>query len=307
MIYYNFLNPSIEDFLVQHFKESPEEYLVLLKSAVFLRQFNERIKTNDKAEDKKVPLIGKSSYSLLFKTFHDRISFLDTEGATQTLDVIVILLRLFKWKEIALEVVEYMDNFDLGYLSWTDRDNLIEILEYLATNNLLSYFQFSIQDVLLKLSSNMPSYYQIEKFSNFISKFDVYKEIIEEAKVKEVDFFNKIKSNIELSWNRHLYEFISKTYNINNVGTEDEIIKLVIKRKEYGQKLNQSIALGKSSTIEEYNYDIAAQIETNVMNLSNNNEDINVLSNGTDFDDTPEAVNRLFNSKDSNKLPDLPF
>jgi hypothetical protein len=81
-------------------------------------------------------------------------------GASKDLDTVVVLIRLFKWVDIREKVISIMNNLSIITLSWDDRDNLIEVLDYVANNNVISEFNFSIKDFLIQLSENMTYYFQ---------------------------------------------------------------------------------------------------------------------------------------------------
>ena len=52
------------------------------------------------------------------------------------LNVISIIIRLFSKNEDKRELIQKINDLDVIYLSWDDRDNLTEILQYIAENNL---------------------------------------------------------------------------------------------------------------------------------------------------------------------------
>ena len=69
---YSFLNPSIEDFIYEYFKNSNEEYLKLLYSSIFFEQFKYRIGTTIVEGEKRIDLSKKTSRKKLYEIFEEK-------------------------------------------------------------------------------------------------------------------------------------------------------------------------------------------------------------------------------------------
>jgi energy-coupling factor transporter ATP-binding protein EcfA2 len=97
VIEYQFLNPSIEDFLYYYFTNNLEEYFIILKSSISIRQFKDRISTKFDQNSKRIYFSEGSDYGKLLKIFIDRLPHLKGSGTSKDLDTVVVLIRLFKW------------------------------------------------------------------------------------------------------------------------------------------------------------------------------------------------------------------
>lgn len=306
-IEYRFFNPSIEDFLFYYFTNNIEEYFTVLKSAVFFEQFKWRITTKDEKALKRIYLGEKHSVKKLFQIFNNRLGNL-TSIYNKDLETVVILIELFNWEKIREKVVEVLNQFSATYLNWEDRINLIKILKYIAEGDLFSEFDFSIHDMLLALSQNMSSHYQVEDFSNLISTEEIYREIIEDALINNGGFIEKVQQNIDRFWRKYFNDFVCRTHGLTNITTKSDLVAFINKRKKEAKELNESIGLNYSPTFKDYNFDYDGQLKKNIKNITTRNSNIN------DFQDDDASganeileVNRLFNGEDNFRFDTLPF
>lgn len=181
---YSFFNPSIDDFIFTYFQNSNEEYLQLLKSSVFFEQFKYRIATTVVKGEKRISFSNKNSRKKLYDTFSEKKDFLKGFHSNANLNIISILIRLFSKSEIEVELLKRINDLDISYLSWEDRDNLIEILKYIAENNLIKKIN-NLPNLIRALSKDIPSHYLIKTFSNLIKSNICYSDFISESKIKK--------------------------------------------------------------------------------------------------------------------------
>lgn len=306
-IEYRFLNPSIEDFLYYYFTSNLEEYFIILKSAISIGQFKERISTKYDQNSKRIYFSEGSNYEKLLKVFIDSLPHLKGSGASKDLDTVVVLIRLFKWEDIREKVISIMNNLSIITLSWDDRDNLIEILDYVANNNVISEFNFSIKDFLIQLSENMTYYFQIEAFSKLISKQNIYKDIISNSKLLDQEYYTKIQNSIDQSWSRSFDYYINQTANLNGITKKEDLIGVIEKRKLEAKKMNEWLNVNSSPAIDEYLFNYDEQLNKNVALLSEQETQIKSIQNDHDGMNESLEINRLFNSDSSKEWDDLPF
>ena len=228
-------------------------------------------------------------------------------GTSKDLDTVVALIRLFKWEDIRVKVIGLMDNLSLITLSWDDRDNLIEILDYIANNNVISEFNFSIKECLILLSENMTNYFQIEAFSRLISKQNIYKDIISNSKSVDLEYYTKIQNSIDQSWSSSFDYYINQTANLNGIIKKEDLIGVIEKRKQEAKKMNERLDVNPSPAIDEYLFNYEEQLNKNVALLSEQETQIKSIQNDHDGINESLEINRLFNSDSSKEWDDLPF
>ncbi|MFV7235323.1 restriction endonuclease [Flavobacterium sp. ZB4R12] len=302
---YSFFNPSIEDFLYDYFSRNKDEYITILKSAIYFEQFKERITTKHIKGAKRIYFSDKKRITQLFDILNNISSDLTGFG-NNDLNFIVILLRLFQWNDIKGIVIERLNAFNLEYLSWGDRDNLIEILSHLADNNLTNFIA-PLEELILSLSKNMDHYYHIEIFSNLISKHSAYKDIIENAKNSNFEYYNRIQENIDESWNKSIDHYIKQTYNLNSITNKEDLIEVITKRKEDAKKINLAISINNSTILDSYEFDYASQLDLNNAFTLEEGIEIDDFQGDKDVPNETLEINRLFNSNDIEEWNDLPF
>lgn len=301
---YQFLNPSIEDFLYYYFSKNLDEYFAILKSAITIGQFKERISTKHEQSSKKIFFNEKVK---LLKVFVERLPPLKDRGTYNDLDTVVVLIRLFEWKDINEMVIGIMNNLNIHSLSWEERDNLIEILNFIADKDIINEFSFSIKDLLLLLSQNMSYYFQIEAFSKLISKQKIYREIIENSKLTDTEYYTEIQESIDDSWRKSFDYFINQTANLNAATSKNELTTIIENRKEEAKRMNERLNVEVSPIIEEYFFNYEEQLSKNIAIRS---EQITQIKNINKIQkETNEAleINRLFNFDSDKEWDDLPF
>lgn len=302
---YSFFNPSIEDFLYDYFTRNKDEYLTHLRSANSFEQFKGRITTTYIKDSKQILFSEKKLVTQLLEIFISKAPHLSGYGDND-LNYIIILIRLFAWDSIGSMVHERINSLNLKILGWTDRENLIEILSYMAEHDLTNCID-QLDDLILILSKNMESHHQIESFSKLISKYNIYGNAIENSKSSNNEYYDQIKVNIEESWNKNIDQYIKQSYNLSSITTNEELIKVVTKRKEEANNIIRAINISSSSAVDNYEFNYEQQLETNRSAMSSKKITIDNFQESHDPINEIIEVNRLFNSNDVDEWDDLPF
>ena len=302
---YSFFNPSIEDFLYAYFTRNKDEYLTHLKSAISYEQFKGRIITRYIKGAKQILFSEKKLIAELLEIFISKAPYLRGYGDND-LNYIVILIRLFTWDSISSLVITRINSLNLKILGWTDRENLIEILNYMAEHNLTNCIN-QLDVLILNLSENMESYHHIESFSNLISKHNVYSEVIAKFRNSNNEYYHELKKNVDESWNKNIDHFIKQTYNLSSITTKDELVKVVTKRKEDAKRVTEALNISESSAVDNYEFNYDVQLETNMSAVTNEKITLGNFKESHSPNDEIIEVNRLFNSNESNEWNDLPF
>ena len=290
---YSFLNPSIEDFIYEYFKNSNEEYLKLLYSSIFFEQFKYRIGTTIVEGEKRIDLSKKTSRKKLYEIFEEKKKNLKGFHSDSDLNIIITLIRLFHKNEIKEELLERINDLNISYLSWDDRDNLTEILKYIARNNLIS--QINNLPYLIKiLSKDIPSYYLIKNLSNLFNEIPICYSVVNESKLNNKDYYDEIQNNINNSWEKISDDYMADAYGFDSTIDREELTNIIKERTEEAIQINKSIGLEASEAIIEYDFDITFQIE---FNKKKNKKD-EVMIQGYQDNTLTEIldINRLFNS-----------
>lgn len=302
---YSFFNPSIEDFIFAYFQNSYEEYYQVLKSAVFFEQFKYRITTVKVKGEKRINFSSTRARQTLYEVFNEKKSFLKGYySGDSKLNIISTIIRLFINNEDKRELIKKINDLDVIHLSWDDRDNLTEILKYIAENNLNP--QIDNLSYLIKiLSKDIPSHYLIKTFANLIKENATLFNIIKSAKEQNNDYYNDIEKNVNDSWEKFCDDYITDAYGIDKTIDNEELDDIINKRKEEAIQINNDIGLESPESIIEYEFDISSQIEFN--NERNNENDIKIQGyqdkNKTEILD----INKLFNSNSKEGYSKLPF
>lgn len=302
---YNFFNPSIEDFIFEYFQNSIEEYFQVLKSAMFFEQFKYRITTNKIKEEKRIDLSSIASRQKLYEIFNNKKD--DLKGyysGNPQLKIISTIIRLFINEKSKIELVKKINDLDIPYLSWDDRDDLTKILEYLAKNNLVIEIN-NLPCLIKALSKDIPSHYLIKNFSNLIKENLFYYNFINDSKIKDKDYYNEIQKNIDEFWERSSNDFMISAYGVDKVLEKEELESIMNKRKEEAIQINKDIGMKSSEVIIEYEFDVLSQIHVN----KDKHIEQNIKIHGYEENTINEAleINRLFNSnnKENNFFSDI--
>ncbi|MBC8768696.1 restriction endonuclease [Arenibacter sp. BSSL-BM3] len=304
-IRYSFFNPSIDDFLYAYFKNSNEEYLQLLKSSVFFEQFKYRIATTIVTEEKRIDFSHKNNRKKLYDIFEERRKFLKGYNSDSNLNIISILIRLFNKDEIEAELLRGINDLDISYLSWDDRDNLTEILKFIAQNNLVQQIN-NLPELIKILSKDVISHYQIKSFSSLVKENSIYSDFIIDSKTSNYDYYNEIQENINESWEKLSNAYMTDAYGIDKTLEKDELDEIINQRKEEAIQINKDIGLDASVAIIEYEFDTLSQIEFN--KEKSKEKDIKIQGYKENTRDEVLEINRLFNSNSNiGHLVSAPF
>lgn len=302
-IRYSFFNPSIDDFIFAYFQNSYEEYLQLLKSSVFFEQFKYRISTTIVKGEKRIDF--SNSRKELYDIFEEKKKFLKGFYSDSNLNIISTLIRLFNKNEIEVELLERINNLDISYLSWDDRDHLNEILKYISQNNLVQQIN-NLSELIQILSKDVISYYQIKSFASLIKENSSYSDIINDSKISDCDYYNQIQKNINDSWEKLSNDYMTDAYGIDKTLEKDELDDIINKRKEEAIQINKDIGLEGSEAIIEYEFDTSSQIEFNKEKSKEN--DIKIQGYQENARNEVLDINKLFNSNsEDGDLFMLPF
>lgn len=292
-IRYSFFNPSIDDFIFAYFQNSIEEYLLLLKSSVFFEQFKYRIATTIVTGEKRIDFSHKNNRKKLYDIFEERRKILKGYHSDSNLNIISILIRLFNKDEIEAELLGRISDLDLSYLSWDDRDNLTEILKFIAQNKLVQRIN-NLPELIKILSKDVISHYQIKSFSSLVKENSIYSGFIIDSKTSNYDYYNEIQKNINDSWEKLSNDYMTDAYGIDKTLEKDELDDIIKQRKEEAIQINKDIGLDASEAIIEYEFDTLSQIEFN--KEKSKEKDIKIQGYKENTRDEVLEINRLFNS-----------
>jgi len=302
---FSFFNPSIEDFIFDFFKNTPEEYITILESSVFFEQFKYRISTKSIDGEKRVKFYSDKDRKKIYDIFNrKKIDLKGYSHGDSYLSTLTIIIRLFTHEETEERIVEKINNIEASYLSWDDRENLIEILKFVATKDLSSQV-INTPHLIKILSKDIPSHYQIRTFVNLISEHPIYYDSISNAKKSNDEYYYDIQQNVNKSWEKFSDEFINDAYGIDRAINNEELENIINERKEEAININAAIGLESPDSIIEYEFDFSSQIEFN--NKKNDERDIQIQGYREELSNQTVDINRLFNSDSSEGYPKPPF
>ncbi|NVO10963.1 MAG: hypothetical protein HXX16_13440 [Bacteroidales bacterium] len=290
---FSFFNPSLEDFLIYYFSEiNLDAYFEVLKSSTYIEQFRNRISTK-KSDPKKVLFID-NNYKKLFDLFIDKIPELESYSNVKEFDIIVCLLRLFSWNDVKDVVIKTFSECDFKHLEYSDKDNLIEILEYFANNKLIELIPIEIEYLIVKLTENSSYYILYYKLPEILK---LYQDIIDNMQKNKLHLFREYRNNLIKSWEQNIEKHISISSDITEIVDETEL-KVYVKSKLKEIELNTKIFKVRNFiTLKKYQFDFESQLQENQEFAKQKNIELeNVLTNNSDIDEIME-VNRLFNNE----------
>lgn len=295
---YSFFNPSIEDFIFAYFQNSHEEYFELLKSSIFFDQFKHRLATTINKGEKRIDFSSNIDRENLFLIFNEKKILLKGYHSDANLDIITTLIRLFDTDKIKDEILVRVNDLNISYLSWSDRDNLISILRFLVVEKLFN--EVNNLPILIKmLSKDIPSHYLIESFANLIKENEPIFNLIKNAKDNNDLLYRDIQNNIDKSWEAVSEKYMDDTHGIDQTNDIDELENIIVERKKNAAKINADIGLNSSGAIIDYEFDTSSQIEGNKEKIEE--EEIKIHGFQDNLKNEILDINRMFNSTNDNR------
>jgi hypothetical protein len=295
IVEYKFFNPSIEDFIFSLFRDDAEDYLPVLKAATYSEQLTNRITLKENEKDKYIYLGGDREYSALFKIVNSRLAQIDHQYNLADIQNAVTLTRLFRWRDIEAQIIDVINNVLPSVLSWTDRDNLIELLEYVSRNNLSSILSIDPFDIILILSRNIKDYLQIRDISALVLKCPIYGNMIGGARISRRQDYDEFQYNIDEAWRTTFDTYITNSSSLNLATDRTHLSAEIQRKKLEAGSINEHLSIVISPAINEYTIDFDNIIDRNMKARSNGNTVIGDLN--TVKSEVPEEIEieRLFN------------
>ena len=301
-----FLNPSIEDFLYYYFKSGNiDEYFTILESSIYLEQFKGRITTQKETWSKKI-YFSDLNYNRLFQIFIDRSPELISFSANKNLDIIVCLLRLFKWTDIEDIVISNFNDLKIENLDFTDKYNLIEIMEYFAKNDLTKLIPISLNELFVKITEGFLSiHFFIETLPNLLN-YTVYENTLNEMEKNDLNSFKEYRNNIIYFWEQNIEKFI-QTSNVTIADCKEEIEQIAKEKINEIKKLVKQLKVHNFITLRKFKFNSEEQFEENIEARKSKKIEIENITKKEIFSNEIAEVNRLFNYANEALENNLPF
>ncbi len=301
-----FLNPSIEDYLYYYFNNgNVDEYLRVLNASIYLEQFKNRIATSQESWEKKI-IFNNSDYNRLLELFIDKLIGLKSYSTNKDLDTILCLITLFKWEDVQDDVINAFCKLNLDNLVWTDKYNLIEILDYFALKGLTKLIPISLNEIFIKITEG---YLSIHLFTHYLPKLlkhDVYRENIADMKRTDHHSFKEYKNNIILFWQQNIENYIQSS-NVTSADTEDEIEILAKEKIKEIQDLTEQLQVNNFIALRKFKFNSKKQFSQNIESKKAAKTLIENISMKDNTENEINEVNRLFDSNGELPDDDLPF
>jgi adenylate kinase family enzyme len=292
-IEYKFLNPSIEDFLVYYYNNNIDVYFTSLKSAIYFEQFKNQIATTD--GNRRIVFTG-NDYRKLLNLFNDKVFELKSYSNNDELDAIICLIRLFKLNDIKSAVIKLFKRCKLGYLGWTDKQNLIDILKYFAKNKMIPLIPFTLKELFIKLTEDMPSHYLFFEIES-LSEIDDYKSAILDMKKTDKISYKVYKENVLSFWESELYKFVCDESEIKYAESIDGLKNTVRDRIKEAKKANKKIGIFDNSVFKKYQFDYERQLEENANERNNLPLVIEEIKKQEIISNENLVIDKLFNNE----------
>jgi hypothetical protein len=301
-----FLNPSIEDFLYYYFNsENIDEYFTVLESSKYLEQFKGRITTQKETWSKRI-YFNDSNYNKFLQLFIDKFPELSSYSANKDLDVIVCLLRLFKWKDIEDIVIGNFNDLKIENLDWTDKYNLIEIMEYFAKNDLTKLISISLNEVFVKITEDFLSINLFTETLPNLLNYPAYENILNEMEQNDLNSFKEYRNNIINFWEQNIEKYI-KTSDVTTADCEEEIAKIAKEKIKEITKSTKKLKIHNFIALRKFKFNSEKQFEENIEARKFKKIEIeNIKQKELVLNEIAE-VNRLFNYANEALEDSIPF
>lgn len=238
--------------------------------------------------------------------FVDKYPSLISYAGNKNLDVIVCLLRLFKWSDVKNIVLDIFRKLEVEELHWDDKDNLIEIMEYFAKFNLTKLIPISLNEIFVKLTEGYLSiHFFTETLPNLLN-YPVYEKVL--ADMGHIDFnsYREFKNNIIYFWEQNIEKYIL-TSNVTTAESKEEIDQIANEKIKEITKLTEQLKVYNFISLRKFKFKSEEQL------LENNNAkaikklDIENVKNKELYTNEISEINRLFDYVDNSLDDDLPF
>lgn len=301
-----FLNPSVEDFLYYYFNSSNiDEYFNVLESSKFLEQFKGRITTQKEIWSKKIYFSG-SNYNRLFNLFINKYPELVSYSANKDLDVIVCLLNLFKWEDIEDIVVRILNDLKIENSDWSDKYNLIEILEYFAKNGLTKLIPIKLNEIFVKITEGFLSIHLFTETLPNLLNYPVYLDTINEMKQNDFDSFKKYRNNIINFWEQNIEKYI-QTSNVTAAESKEEIEQIAKEKINEITKLTERLLVRNFITLKKFKFNSEKQFDENNESKKLKKIEIENIKSKELISNEIAEINRLFDYDNSDSIDVVPF
>ena len=266
-VYYDFFNPSINDFLIWYLSnENNEEIINIIESALYIEQFTSRFSNKETKYTKKV-IINEQIYQKFLDVFLSKIESLKSYwNRNFDLTIIKACIDLFKWDDIKKIVTNKLNDKLINSLTNLDFDNLVDVLEYIDNIDMTNSSKFSIENALLQLSKGISNYLEIEILSEFITNHPSYKSILQTNKATNSEMYIDFQNNIDQKWSEHYEKYLEENVPTNQVTTKQDLINLVEERHEEALVINESLLIDPSPIIIVYSFDYESFMDEKVNN-----------------------------------------
>jgi hypothetical protein len=172
----------------------------------------------------------------------------------------------------------------------------MDILDFIDNNKLIDSFNISYEKAILQLSRGMYNYTDIENLSDFITKHEFYKSILENLKISESDIFIEFQENIDQKWSEQYVKFLEETEDIKTISTMGDLEQLIETRNTEALSVNESLLLDPSPIILEYKFGYEQFMdEIRSKELDYDDDRIESISKNVDsYWNEKEEINNLF-------------
>lgn len=301
-----FLNPSIEDFLYYYFNNGNiDEYFTVLESSKYLEQFKVRIATEKELWGKKI-YFKNSNYNRLLELFNNKYPDLESYSSNKDLDVIVCLIKLFKWKDIKDKVILIFNKISIEDLSWTDKYNLIEIMEYFAKNELTELIPIPLNELFVKITEGFLSIHLFTETLPNLLNHNVYEVTLSNMKQNDSNSFKEFRNNIIHFWEQNIEKYI-QTSNVTTAESKDDIEAIAKEKIKEITKLTEQLQVKNFITLRKFKFNSEKQLIDNIESKQIKKIEIENITIKELVSNEVNEVDRLFEYDNESTRIDIPF
>lgn len=294
-VYYDFFNPSINDFLIWYLSnENEEEIINIIESALYIEQFTSRFSIKETRYSKKI-IINGQIYQKFLNVFLSKIESLKSYwNRNYDLTIIKACIDLFKWDDIRKIVTSKLNDKLITSLTRLDFDNLVDVLEYIDNIEMTSSCNFSIENALLQLSKGISNYLEIEILSEFITNHPFYKSALQKNKELNTEMYIDFQNNIDEKWSEHYEKYLEENVPTNQVSTKQDLIDQVKDRHEEALVINVNLLIDPSPIILDYNFDYESFMDEKINNSYDDDRIDSMTTDDFNQRNEKEDIDNLF-------------
>lgn len=257
---YEFINPSIVDFLIYYLNNNKDEKMNVIKSSCYVEQlsfrFNYISKTNVFFNDDEI----KDIFSWLEKIILEDKLYSIYKGSKE-IEIIYFIIKNFPKFKINNIIIYLINNLEIDKLHFGSFFYLETLLNFSSKEKELRSKILDIWEDLIKKLFDLSS--DMEDLKFILNVFSLY-QIDYNKFIENKNILSNIRKKLTYFWNKNIESYIKDNENLSGTNYE-EIRKEVLKLKDEFEIFNSDFGV----RLDEFNshfwdFDIQKKLDENI-------------------------------------------